>query len=66
MIRYRARAENPETVEVSITLTMSLKDWREAYKQLSGEYPSWAIGRAVREAIGEYDVKIAGEIGGAH
>jgi hypothetical protein len=51
-ITARVKVEDLEATKVSITLTMTLTDWRKAMHQLPSEWPSWKIGALVSEAIG--------------
>lgn len=34
------KATNPDDIEMTLTVTMSLRDWKKLKKQLTGEYPS--------------------------
>lgn len=47
------RVLRPDDVEMSLTVTMRLRDWTALSEQLANEYPSWElsaqIGRAVEQ-----------------
>lgn len=45
--------QSPDEVQVSMTLTMSLKDWRRLREQLAAQYPAWYVGRAISELVGK-------------
>ena len=43
--------ESPEGVQVTLNVTMTLKQWRELKAQLDESYPSWAFGSLIAQAI---------------
>lgn len=41
----------PDEIELSLTMTMPLKDWQELKGQLLSERPSYELGQAITEMI---------------
>lgn len=41
------RIEKPEDVEVSLTITMTAKQWDELRSQLQDKWPSWQMSAAI-------------------
>ena len=40
-----------ENIELTLKVTMKLKDWSKLRKQLSTDYPSWELGVRIREGV---------------
>lgn len=47
------RVDNPDVVEVTVTLTMPVSDWRELIEQAPERWPSTALTRLVKNALYE-------------
>jgi hypothetical protein len=43
--------ENPAEVEVTLHVTMRLKDWQELRRQLTTSYPSWKLASIIQDAV---------------
>ena len=41
------KASNPNSIEMEMSIKMTLKDWKLLKVQLSQEYPSWAVGEQI-------------------
>lgn len=39
----------PEKIEYTLTMTMSLKDWLDLSSQLSEKYPSWKLSGVISD-----------------
>lgn len=50
-VTARFAVEGRETVQMSLTLTMPLKDWRVFRQRLTSGYPEWAVAGAISEMI---------------
>ena len=51
-LRTTVHVERPDDTLVTITLTMTLRDWKEMQQQLDGHvYPSWKVSGAISTAI---------------
>lgn len=42
---------NPDKIEMTLSLTMSLYEWKQLKAQMSNEWPSWEIGGKIRSMI---------------
>lgn len=49
------QVENPDSVEVSLSMRMNLGDWKRLRKQLVSDYPSWKLGQAIAETVEHVD-----------
>lgn len=47
----RAQIVNPDVAEMTLTLTMSVKQWKELADLLPEEWPGWPVASMVRQAI---------------
>ena len=47
MIKARMLVENPENVEVTLKLTLTIKEWGEIRDQLITAYPSWCLSSVI-------------------
>lgn len=54
-IRARMKFEDAdlEKVNVSITLTMPLEEWRKLMRDLPNNWPSWKVANLISTAIGD-------------
>lgn len=52
-MRTHLQATRPEEIEFSLTVTMSLKDWRTVQGQLSKAWPSWELSSAITQMVTE-------------
>lgn len=43
--------ENPETVRATLSLTMTLSEWKQLQKQLGQAWPSWELSAAITDMI---------------
>lgn len=55
MIDIKARINEPEDVEATLTISMTLKEWIELAEQLSDAHPSWKLTSAINDVV--YKVK---------
>lgn len=44
-------SEKIEDVDLSITVTMKLKEWRELHDQLPKEWPAFKVGGLIADAV---------------
>lgn len=44
---------NPQAVQVTLSITTSLKEWEELLGQLSQQYPSWALSAIINKALAD-------------
>lgn len=50
-VRTATRIVNPDDVEVTIEVTMTLREWEKLSVQLGGDHPSWQLDRAICAAV---------------
>ena len=43
------RATKPNSIEMALTMTMTLNEWQEFQKQLMDKYPSWQVAGAITD-----------------
>lgn len=51
-MRSTFKLDNPDDMQATMTLTMSVKEWRQLRKQLSDSWPSWDFSRQIGDLIG--------------
>ena len=49
----RFMIENPDKVEATMKITMSIKDWTELRDQLAKAYPSWKLSSMITNLLGQ-------------
>lgn len=52
MIRGTAQVTHPEEVELTISITAKVREWRELVEQTDNRYPGWALAQIVTKTIG--------------
>lgn len=58
-MRGEIEVEKPDGVEVSLTLTMKLGEWKELRGQLARDYPSWVLGSVIGQAVRKIEERFA-------
>lgn len=56
------KVEKPDGIEMTLTMTMTLGQWKELRAQLAGAWPAWELGSAIREMIQKADTHFRGEV----
>lgn len=51
MIKARMMVEEPEKMEMTLKLTMNMKEWDDLRNQLNTAYPSWKLSMAITEML---------------
>lgn len=51
-MRARMKLENPNEIEVTLTVTMTAKKWCELRDQLETKWPSWELSSAITNLLG--------------
>lgn len=51
MMSARMMVEKPEELEMTLKLTMPMKDWESLRDQLTRAYPSWKLSGAITEML---------------
>lgn len=42
---------DPDNVQMTLTVTMSIGDWKSLSQQLASTYPSWKLNDAIRDFV---------------
>lgn len=42
---------DPDNVQMTLTVTMSMSEWKRLLQQLPSDYPSWKLGDAIRDFV---------------
>ena len=50
-MRAKFETAKPDEIELSLTMTMPIKDWQELKGQLQDNRPSFELGQAITEMI---------------
>lgn len=54
MIRATMQLTEPEKADATITITMSLREWRAVMRQLpASEWPAWRVGEVIAKLLGQ-------------
>jgi len=53
LMDYVQLIENPDKVEATMKITMSIKDWTELRDQLAKAYPSWKLSSMITNLLGQ-------------
>jgi len=52
-MKSRMMVENPDDVEVTIKMTMRVKDWAELRDQLANAYPAWELSSHINSMLSQ-------------
>jgi hypothetical protein len=52
-MKAKIKAQKPDEIEMELTLTMRLKDWKELRSQVQQAWPSWEVGSAISDLINQ-------------
>ncbi len=52
-MRARFLIENPDDITCTMKLTMTVKEWTELRDQLTEQWPSWDLSRAITSVISQ-------------
>lgn len=52
------KIENPENIEATIVITMSVGEWEKLREQLDNEWPAWKLSSAIRQMLLDARAKI--------
>lgn len=52
-MKARFSIEDPNEIECSLTITMSVRQWENLRNQLSREHPSWKLSAAINQVVTE-------------
>jgi hypothetical protein len=52
-VKARFMIENPDDIQATMKITMSIKEWTELRDQLDSTWPSWRLSSAITHVISE-------------
>lgn len=61
-MNIKGKLENQEEMELTLSITMTIKEWRDLQKDLPERYPHWKIGSAITDAVLKAGMTIYEEI----
>lgn len=61
-MKITGRIQNQEDTEITLSITMKLKEWKDLQKDLPERYPHWKIGAAITDAVLKLGATIYEEI----
>ena len=50
-MKAHMKITDPDRIEVTLTVTMPLKTWKELREQLSKDHPSWEFGSKITDMV---------------
>lgn len=50
-MKFEMDIKNPDEVEVSLNITMKMKEWKHLKNQLQSSYPSWKLSSIIGQVI---------------
>lgn len=50
-MKARIALTDPNEVEVTVTLTMKLKDWKRLRDQVADQYPGWELRSVISDLV---------------
>lgn len=60
-----AKFLNTDSVDVTITITMSMRDWKALHAELPSKWPAWKLGEHISEAVRKLESNVSGSSEGA-
>lgn len=45
------KVQNPDSIEMTLTVTMTLGDWKTLQRQLATPWPAWKLGEAINNMV---------------
>jgi len=65
VIKYSTQVAEPGEVPISITITMTVNEWRSFLLKVNeNSWPANVVGRIIMEAIGDYTMRLESRNGG--
>ncbi len=50
-MRTKFYLDNPDDMQATMEITMSVKEWKELKEELSDKYPSWQLSSSIMSLI---------------
>ena len=60
-MRYRFSLDNPDDMRATLTITLTIKDWKAVAEEMGTTHPAWKVTAAIREMITRAETKFFGE-----
>ena len=61
-MKITGKLQNQEDMELTLSITMTIKEWKELQKDLPTKYPHWKIGSAITDGVLKANTTIYEEI----
>jgi hypothetical protein len=61
-MRITGKVQNTEDIDLTLSITMTIKEWKDLQKDLPERYPHWKLGGAITDAILKVNTTINEEI----
>lgn len=58
-VKGEIEVEHPDAVQITLTLTMALGDWKRIREQIQSAYPGWLLGNLIRDAVRKIEERVA-------
>lgn len=58
-MKARIHIDNPDAAEVTITLSMTLGQWKQVLSELGDGYPAWKVKAVIQDAIQKVDARLS-------
>lgn len=55
------KIDEPSNVNVTMTITMTVADWRNLKAQLNNQYPGWKLSQAISDMVDAVNTKFYAE-----
>lgn len=50
-MKITGKLQNQEDMELTLSITMTIKEWEDLKKELPERWPHWKIGSAITDAV---------------
>jgi hypothetical protein len=61
-MKTKFKIENPDSIPMTLTITMPAAKWKQLRAQLETTYPSWQLSRAISEMVDSADAAFSATI----
>jgi hypothetical protein len=60
-MKARFELKEPDKMEATLSVTMTLENWKELKEQLSDKYPAWQFGGFISDMVRQAEETFYGE-----
>jgi len=61
-MKIKGSLQNQDEMELTLSITMTLKEWKELQSLIPNKYPHWKLGSAITSAVIKASTSIYEEI----